>query len=383
MSAPEFLPFARPAIDEAEIDEMIDTLRSGWITLGPKTKRFETDFARYLGVRDAVALSSGTAGLHLALLALGVGPGDEVILPTFTFASTATVVMHVGATPVLVDIEPRALTIDPAALEAAVTRRTRAIIPVHLGGTAADMDAIMGLSARRKLLVIEDAAHALPTRYDGRLIGTFGDATVFSFYATKTLATGDGGALVAREAQVLDRVRLLSLHGMDADAWRRYGPGGTWRYDVTAPGFKYNFTDLQASLGIHQLRKLESHTEKRTRIAERYLAAFAELPGLTLPRPTARATHAWHLFSVRFSAKECGFSRDDAIAALREAGIGTSVHFIPLHRFTLFREHAAGRTFPVADRVGEEILSLPIYPTMTDRDVERVIDGVRALWRPR
>lgn len=380
MSERPFLPFARPAIDDDEINEMVDTLRSGWLALGPKTKRFEVDFAKYLAVPETVAVSSGTAGLHLSLLALGVGPGDEVIVPTFTFASTATVVLHVGATLVLVDVEPRALTIDPSAVEAALTARTRALIPVHFGGTSADMDPLMAIARGQDLAVVEDAAHALPTRYRGSLIGTIGDATVFSFYATKTLATGDGGTVVARDKAVLDRVRVLSLHGMDADAWRRYGPGASWRYDVTAPGFKYNFTDLQASLALHQLRKLERNTERRTQIAHAYLAAFAELPGLILPQPTPGATHAWHLFSVRFRQSECGFTRDDAFSRLRDAGIGTSVHFIPLHQFTLFRGSTAGRAFPVAERAAEEILSLPIYPGMSDADVTRVVSSVRDLW---
>lgn len=372
------VPFARPAIGQEEIDAVTDTLRSGWITLGPRTKRFEQDFAKYLGVPEALALSSGTAGLHLAFVALGLGSGDEVIVPTYTFASTAISVMHVGAKPVLVDVEPRTLTLASDAVERALTPRTKAIVPVHLAGTACDMGPLLELARHRGIAVVEDAAHALPTRYDGKLVGTLGDVTVFSFYATKTLATGDGGMVVAREPERLRAMRVLSLHGMDADAWGRYGKGGSWRYDVTAPGFKYNMTDIAAAMGIEQLKKLEAHTARRTEIATAYTRAFAGLPGMILPEPGPRATHAWHLYLVRFESARCGFSRDSAHERLRDMGIGTSVHFIPLHKFTLFRD--ATGPFPIADRAFDEVLSLPIYPGMTDEDVAAVTSAVRSLW---
>ncbi|MEP6695066.1 MAG: DegT/DnrJ/EryC1/StrS family aminotransferase [Chloroflexota bacterium] len=379
MTTPREVPFARPALGQEEIDAVADTIRSGWITLGPKTKRFEQEFARYLGVPEAVALSSGTAGLHLAFAALGLGPGDEVIVPTYTFASTAISVMHVGATPVLVDVDPRTLTLTAETARAAITPRTKAIVPVHIAGTACDMDPLLDLARRHDLKVVEDAAHALPTRYDGRLIGTLGDITVFSFYATKTLATGDGGMLVADDAALRKKIRVLSLHGMDADAWGRYGKGGTWRYDVTAPGFKYNMTDLAAAIGIEQLRKLDAHTARRTEIAEAFTRGLVDLPGLALPVAGPRATHAWHLYLVRFDATRCGFTRDQAHERLRENGIGTSVHFIPLHQFSLFRKTAPG-PFPVADLAFSEVLSLPIYPGMSAEDVAWVIEAIRSLW---
>jgi dTDP-4-amino-4,6-dideoxygalactose transaminase len=374
------VPFARPAIGQDEIDALADTIRSGWITLGPKTKRFESEFAKYLGVPEAIALSSGTAGLHLAFAALGLGPGDEVIVPTYTFASTAISVMHVGATPVLVDVDPGTLTMTAASAESAVTTRTKAIVPVHIGGTSCDMNPLLELARAKDLRIVEDAAHALPTRYDGRLIGTIGDVTVFSFYATKTLATGDGGMAVATDEVLRRRIRVLSLHGMDADAWGRYGKGGTWRYDVTAPGFKYNMTDLAAAIGIEQLRKLDGHTRRRAAIADAFTHGLSGLPGLVLPIAGPRSTHAWHLYLVRFDESVCGFSRDDAHERLRDLGIGTSVHFIPLHHFTLFRDTARGQ-FPVADHAFEQVLSLPIYPGMTDEDTAWVIEAIRSLWR--
>ena len=358
---------------------MTETIRSGWIALGPRTKRFEEEFARYLGVSEAVALSSGTAGLHLALAALGLGPGDEVIVPTYTFASTAISAIHVGATPILVDVEPDTLTLGANAVAAAITPRTKAIMPVHIAGTACDMEPLVDLARKHDLRIVEDAAHALPTSYADKLIGTIGDVTVFSFYATKTLATGDGGMLVAKDDAIRRLVRTLSLHGMDADAWRRYGKGGTWRYDVTMAGFKYNMTDIVASLGIEQLRKLDDNTARRTEIAKTYREGLAGLDGLQLPVATRRSTHAWHLFLVRFDSDRCGFTRDVAHEKLREAGIGTSVHFIPLHNFTLFRDRSRG-PFPVADRAFSEVLSLPIYPGLTTTDVHRVIDAVHSLW---
>jgi dTDP-4-amino-4,6-dideoxygalactose transaminase len=373
------VPFARPALGQEEIDAVTETIRSGWIALGPRTKRFEEEFARYLGVPEAVALSSGTAGLHLALAALGIGPGDEVIVPTYTFASTAISAIHVGATPVLVDVEPTGLTLAADAVAAAITPRTKAIMPVHIAGTACDMDPLLEVARKHNLRIIEDAAHALPTSYGNQLVGTIGDVTVFSFYATKTLATGDGGMLVARDAAVRRSVRILSLHGMDADAWRRYGKGGTWRYDITMAGFKYNMTDIVASLGIEQLRKLDEHTARRTAIATMYLEGLAGLRGLQLPAAMPRSTHAWHLFLARFDAERCGFSRDDAHEALKRMGIGTSVHFIPLHTFTLFRDGSRG-PFPVAERAFSEVLSLPIYPGLAPDDVRYVIDSVRSLW---
>jgi dTDP-4-amino-4,6-dideoxygalactose transaminase len=377
-----FLPFALPEIGEAEIAEVVDTLRSGWVTTGPKAKRFEDDFAAFLGDASlhCMAVNSATAGLHLALEALGIGPGDEVITTTHTFTATAEVVRYLGADVVLVDIDPATLCIDPALVEAAVTPRTKAIMPVHYGGLAADMPALLDIAKRHGLKVVEDAAHALPTTSGGALVGTLdSDATVFSFYANKTITTGEGGMVVTRDADLAKRIRTMRLHGMNRDAFDRFtAKVPSWYYEIVAPGFKYNLTDIAAAMGIHQLKRARAFHARRAAIAHAYHAAFAELPLIVPPDAPAGELHAWHLYPLRL-ADAAAIDRDALIERLFAAGIGCSVHYIPLHLQPYWRDRYALRaeSFPHSQRAFERMLSLPIYTRMTDADVQRVVAAVR------
>jgi len=376
-----FLPFAMPDIGDEEIAEVVDTLRSGWITTGPKAKRFESEFAAFLGDASlhCVAVNSATAGLHLALEAVGIGPGDEVITTTHTFTATAEVVRYLGADVRLVDIDSATLNIDPNLIEAAITARTKAIIPVHYGGLAADMPTILDIARRHGLRVVEDAAHALPTTSNGRLVGTLGsDATVFSFYANKTITTGEGGMLVTRDAALAERARVMRLHGMSRDAFDRFTASvPSWYYEIVAPGFKYNLTDIAAAIGLHQLKKARPFAERRSAIAGRFNDAFASLPVLTAPRPPVGELHAWHLYPLQVVGAAAN-TRDRVIERLFERGIGCSVHYIPLHQQPYWRDryHLTPQMFPHSQRVYECQLSLPIYTRMTDADVERVIGAV-------
>jgi len=390
-----FLPFALPEIGEEEIAEVVDTLRSGWVTTGPKAKRFEEDFAAFLGsfsgagVEGAplhcMAVNSATAGLHLALEALGIGPGDEVITTTHTFTATAEVVRYLGADVVLVDIDPATLCIDPALVEAAITPRTKAIMPVHFGGLAADMRALLAIAERHGLKVVEDAAHALPTTSGGALVGTLGsDATVFSFYANKTITTGEGGMVVTRNAALAKRIKTMRLHGMNRDAFDRFtAKVPSWYYEIVAPGFKYNLTDIAAAMGIHQLRRTRAFHARRAEIAQAYHAAFASLPLVTPPDAPAGDMHAWHLYPLRLGDAapigRPGMNRDVLIEQLFAAGIGCSVHYIPLHMQPYWRDRYALRaeSFPHSQHAYERMLSLPIYTRMTDADVQRVAGVVR------
>jgi dTDP-4-amino-4,6-dideoxygalactose transaminase len=386
-----FLPYALPSIGEAEIAEVVDSLRSGWITMGPKVKRFEADFAGYVGAPHAVALNSCTAGLEIALHALGVGPGDEVIIPTITFCATANVVVHLGAKPVLVDVLDD-LNIDPAAAEAAVTPKTRVIMPVHYGGQACDLEPIYGLAARHHLAVIEDAAHAVATEYRGRRVGSAFDtrwarpasrATVFSFYATKNLATGEGGMLTTDDPHFADRCRRLALHGMSRDAWQRYTSAGSWYYEVVEPGYKQNMTDVQASLGIHQLRRIDDFTATRQRYAGIYDAALKDLAEVRLPVRHDDRNHTFHLYPVRFDTSRLTIGRDEIIQELTRCNIGTSVHFIPVHMHPYYREtygYASG-DIPHAEALFAELVSLPLYPAMSEDDLISVYQAVRAIVR--
>ncbi|MDE2612742.1 MAG: DegT/DnrJ/EryC1/StrS family aminotransferase [Burkholderiales bacterium] len=385
MSTP-FLPFGLPDIGEDEIAEVVDTLRSGWITTGPKARRFEQDFAAFLGDASlqAIAVNSATAGLHLALEALGVGPGDEVITTTHTFTATAEVVRYLGADVKLVDIDAATLNIDPVAVEAVIGARTKAIVPVHYGGLAADMPRLLATAARHGLKVVEDAAHALPTTLGGALVGTLAsDAAVFSFYANKTITTGEGGMLVTRDAALAERARVMRLHGMSRDAFDRFvAKVPSWYYEIVAPGFKYNLTDIAAALGIHQLKKARAFQQRRAAIAARYDAAFAALPLVLPPRPAAGDTHAWHLYAVRLAdeAVARGLTRERFIERLFEQGVGASVHYIPLHLQPYWRDRYAlePAMFPASQRAYERIASLPIYTRMSEADVERVVGAVRA-----
>jgi dTDP-4-amino-4,6-dideoxygalactose transaminase len=375
-----FLPFARPLIGEEEIAEVVDTLRSGWITTGPKTARFEAALAAYLGARGALGLSSCTAGLHTALVCLGIGPGDEVITTTLTFCSTVNVVEHVGARPVLVDVEPDTLNIDPAKIEAAITPRTKAIIPVHYAGHPVDLDPIVALATATGLAVLEDAAHALPASYKGRMIGSGDNPVSFSFYATKNLTTGEGGMLTG-SPEFLERARVISLHGLSLDAWKRYGPDGSWSYDLTFPGFKYNMTDLQASLGLHQLARLRQMQRRRLAIVNAYQNAFAELDALECPTERPEVQHAWHLYVLRLRRGAVRMDRNRFIEELKERNIGTSVHYRPIHMLTYYRNRYGftPEAFPISLDAYERMVSLPLSPKMTDQDVQDVIEAVSEL----
>jgi perosamine synthetase len=374
-----FLPFHVPSIGDEEIAAVVETLRSGWLTTGAKTRQFESEFARYLGVAHAVALNSGTAALHLALEAVGVGEGDEVVVPTMTFAATAEVVAYLKATPVLVDSEPDTLNMDVAAFARAITPRTRAVIPVHFGGQPCEMEPIVEIARRHSIAVVEDAAHSLPASYRGRTVGTIGDVTCFSFYATKTLTTGEGGMATTRRAELADRMRMMSLHGISRDAWKRYTAEGSWRYEILDAGYKYNLTDVAAALGLVQLAKCDRMREARRRIASQYDAAFAGVPGLRVPVCRPDREHAWHLYVVRIDRSSARVSRDRFIERLKQAGIGTSVHFIPLHLHPYYRNRDGCRPedLPVATSAFEEIVSLPIYPRMSDTDLADVVAAVK------
>ena len=374
----EFLSYCLPSIGEDEVREVVDSLRSGWVTTGPKVKRFEADFASYVGARHAIAVSSCTAALHLALASLDIGPGDEVIVPTLTFCATANVVLHVGARPVVVDVRDD-FQIDPQAVERAITPRTRAIMPVHYGGQACDLDEILAIGARHGVPVIEDAAHAVGASYRGRKIGTHSLMVAFSFYATKNMTTGEGGMLATNDDKLAERIRLLSLHGMNRDAWKRYSEAGSWYYEVSEPGFKNNMTDIQASLGIHQLRRLNGFIERRRAIARRYRAAFADMHELRLPVESPDRSHVYHLYAVQILPGNPSLDRESFIAALKSHKIGTSVHFVPLHRHPYYRDiqGCQSSSYPVAERLYRGLVSLPLYPAMSDQDVEDVIGAVR------
>jgi dTDP-4-amino-4,6-dideoxygalactose transaminase len=382
-ASPPFLPFALPEIGDAEIAEVVDTLKSGWVTTGPKARRFEEDFVAFLGGGSlhAMAVNSATAGLHLALEALGIGPGDEVITTTHTFTATAEVVRYLGADVVLVDIDPSSLCIDPVAVQAAITPRTKAILPVHYGGLAADMPALLAIARQHGLKVVEDAAHALPTTCGGALVGTLGsDVTVFSFYANKTITTGEGGMVVTRDADVAKRIRTMRLHGMSRDAFDRFtAKVPSWYYEIVAPGFKYNLTDIAAALGIHQLKRAREFQARREALAARYDAALADLPVIAPPQPKPDDQHAWHLYVLRL-ADDAPIGRDALIERLFAAGIGCSVHYIPLHLQPYWRDRYGLRAeaFPHSQHAFEHMLSLPLYTRMTAADIDRVAAAVRA-----
>lgn len=373
----EFLPFSRPSFDAEEEAEVLSVLRSGWITTGPRVKQFEQDLARHLDVPDVVALSSCTAALHLAYVLAGLGPGCEVLVPSLTFASTVHMVLLAGATPVFVDVDPETLTISPRDAESRITPRTRALVAVDYAGTPADYDALGRVCKAHDLVLIADAAHSFGAESHGRKVGTLADFTCFSFYANKNLTTAEGGALVASDPGALSRARVLSLHGMDKDAWKRYDKSGSWRYEISALGFKYNMTDIQAALGIHQLKKLPAFNARRRAIVEAYRAGLAGVRGIRMLGWPQHCTVSAHL-AVLLVEPDAKLDRDRLIEALKDASIGTSVHFIPVHIQPLYRR--AGRTnLPTTEAVFQRILSLPLFPAMTDSDVRRVVETIRDL----
>ncbi|HET7501662.1 MAG TPA: DegT/DnrJ/EryC1/StrS family aminotransferase [Kofleriaceae bacterium] len=377
MPRDRFLPFALPDTDEAEVQAVADVIRSGWLTTGAKVRELEAAFAHRVGARHAVAVNSCTAALHLALEAIGVSAGDRVVTTPYTFATTAEVIRYLGAHPVFVDVLPDTLNLDPAQVAAALGKQQiSAIIPVHIAGEPCDMDALREVAG--DIPILEDAAHALPSRHGGRMIGSLSRATCFSFYATKTLSTGEGGMITTDDDALADRCRIMSLHGISRDAWKRYTAEGSWRYEILAPGFKYNLTDIAAALGLVQLGKLDAMWRRRAAIARRYDEAFGSRPELQLPARAEANQHAWHLYMLRLDNARLAGGRDRFVEELRRRNIGASVHFIPLHLHPYYREtyHLAPADFPVATREFEREVSLPIYSRMTDRDVDDVIAAV-------
>ena len=375
----EFLPFALPDVGEVEIEAMVAAVRSGWLSSGPKVKEFEEKFAAAIGEGvEAVSLNSATAGLHLALEAIGISAGDEVLVPTWTFTATAEVVRYLGATPILVDVDPRTLNINLADAETKVTAATRAIMPVHFAGLPVDTAALEDFSSRHGIAVVEDAAHAFPAAWDGQTTGAGkSEATVFSFYATKTMTTGEGGMLVTRDSALAARVRTMRLHGINRDAFDRYRSNKpAWHYDVVAPGYKYNLTDPAAAMGLVQLSRAVEMAEKRAQIASKYNEAFADTQLILPPTGGSRASHSWHLYVVRVPE---GVDRNETISALAERCIGTSVHFIPLHLQPFWREFGGHdpSDFPAATAAFDRVISLPIFSSMRDHQINRVIESVR------
>jgi perosamine synthetase len=385
--APPFLAFHKPSIGEAEKAAVLEVMDSGWLTVGPRTKAFEAAFAAFVGAEHAIALNSATAALHLAMDAFGVGPGDEVIVPTWTFAASAEVAVYQGARPVLVDVDPVTLNACVEDLLAAVTPRTKAVVAVHLAGRPMAIHDLVEAADARGIRVVEDAAHAFPSRIggpEGDLAGTVGHIGAYSFYATKTISTGEGGMLVTDDQTIADRARLMSLHGISRSAWNRYSAAGSWRYDIEDAGFKYNMTDLAAAIGLVQLSRAEELMSARRDLAAAYRAAFtastiADL--VELPTDAADGSHAWHLFILRLHLDRLTIDRGAVIERLKELGIGTSVHFIPLHLHPYYQGTwgYAPDDLPVATREFERVISLPLWPGMTGGDTERVVDGVERI----
>lgn len=381
----KFLPYALPSIGEEEIAEVADSMRSGWITTGPKAKRFEGDLQAYIGAKHTIAVNSCTAGLHVALTALGIGPGDEVIVPTLTFCSTANVVTHLGAKPALVDVGED-FNVTPQAIESAIAPRTKAIMPVHYAGQACELDAIYAIAARHRLPVVEDAAHAIGSKYHGSKIGSDAlarsgvpRAVVFSFYATKNMTTGEGGVIATADDSLAEQMRLLTLHGMSRDAWKRYTSAGSWYYEVVAAGYKDNMTDMQAAMGIHQLRRLDGFIKTRQKYAALFDEAFKSMPQLSVPIARPDRNHIYHLYVIKLNLERLSIDRAAFIEELKARKIGTSVHFIPVHLHPFYREHFGYRKgqFPSAEAIYDRIVSLPLYPAMSEADVRDVISAVK------
>jgi dTDP-4-amino-4,6-dideoxygalactose transaminase len=376
------VPFSPPNISEEEIAEVVDTLRTDWITTGPKTKKFEEEFARRVDAPAGIAMNSCTAGLHVALATLGIGRGDKVLTTPMTFAASVNVIEHVGATPVLCDVEPDTLNISPKEIERKLTPDVEAIVVVHYAGHPVDLDPIQRLAAAHDVRIVEDAAHALPATYKGKTIGSHGHLTAFSFYATKNITTCEGGMLTG-DAHLLERARVLHLHGMSRDAARRYEKGGSWRYEILAPGFKYNMTDVASAIGRVQLRRMEAFQRRREEIVARYDAAFSQMPELQPPTVRDDVESAHHLYVLRLVQERLNISRDDFIRALADLGVTASVHFIPIHVHPYYRDTYGYRPddFPVAWNAFQRMLSLPLYSRMADEDVDHVIGAVEHLVR--
>lgn len=379
-----FIPFALPLTGEEEVQEVVDTIRSGWLTTGPKTKKFESDFSDFVGAKYALAVNSATAGLHLGLEALGVGPGDKVITTVHTFTATAEVIRYLGADPVFVDIEGDSFNIDCDAIEEALKSNpdVKVIIPVHYAGQAANMTRIIELAKQYDVKVMEDAAHALPTTHNGKMIGTISDITVYSFYANKTITTGEGGMIVTNNEEYVKRISCMRLHGISRDVFDRFtSTKPSWHYQVVAPGFKYNMTDVAAAMGIHQLKKANALQERRKKIAGIYNEAFSDLPVVTPFISNSKDIHSWHLYVLQLNTEELSIDRDEFISIMAEKGIGTSVHYIPLHMHPYWQNNynLMEKDFPRSSSTYYRIVSLPNYPKMTDMQVDKVVKTVREI----
>ena len=379
-----FLVFGAPQIEQDEIDEVVHSIKSGWLGTGPKVARFEDDFKRYKGASHAAALYSCTAALHLAMLASGVGEGDEVITTPLTFCASVNAIIHTGATPVLADVDPRTMNIDPERVAEKITPRTKAIMPVHFAGRACDMDALMALADSHRLMIIEDCAHAIETRYKGREAGLFGELGCFSFYVTKNVITGEGGMVLAKDEALAARIKVLALHGMSKDAWKRFSDSGWVHYQVIEAGFKYNMMDIQAALGIHQLKRVEKNWLRREQIWKRYNAAFRDLPIGTPADPEPDTRHAYHLYTIMVDEARCGISRDAFLSAIQAQGIGVGVHYLSIPEHPYYQKTFAWTPaqYPHAMKLGRETVSLPIGPKLGDGDVADVIEAVRRVLSP-
>jgi perosamine synthetase len=375
------IPFFRATIGQEEMDGVMETLASGWLTSGPKVKAFEKEFAEAVGAKHAIAVNSATAALHLALESLNIGPGDEVLVPTMTFAATAEVVIHLGATPVLVDCDPGTLNVSLSDLAAKRTAKTKVVMPVHYAGQPCQMQEIADFADQHGLHVVEDAAHAFPAAYRGQAIGSLSLATCFSFYANKTMTTGEGGMLTTNDDATADRARKMSLHGLSRGAWNRFTAKGSWYYEIEAPGYKYNLPDVAAAIGLGQLHQAENFLQERRRCAARYISAFADSKLIDTLEQSPDVDSAWHLLVIKLNLPALSIDRSEFIVKLNEAGIGTSVHYTPLHLHPLYRERFGYKPedMPIASGVFEQIVSLPIFPSMTDEQLEYVIDNVLAI----
>jgi dTDP-4-amino-4,6-dideoxygalactose transaminase len=379
----EFLPFSRPSISQAAIDEVVACLKSGWITTGPRVKQFEDDLRAYLGAPHVLALSSATAGLHLTLAALQFKPGDEVITTPMTFAATLNTIVLTGGRPVLVDVEPGTYNMDVTKIEKAVNKRTRAIIPVHFAGLPVDLDPLYEVAHKHNLRVIEDAAHAIGTEYKGKRIGSFGDIQVFSFHPNKNMTTGEGGCVAVRDEKLAADVALLRFHGMDREAWNRFGKKGNQHYEIILPGYKYNMMDIQAALGLHQLKQLDRFIKRRTDISLRYHDLLRDWPQWTLPvSPGFQHVHAWHLYTPLINPAHAGMDRDAFMQGMKERNIGTGLHYRAVHLYPYYREQFGFKRgdFPHAETISDRIVSLPLFPAMTDADQDRVVAAMADLF---